>query len=141
MMKKLTVCLLALVLVLALAGCGKKDTAVIVAAKDRDGLESGTTLSEKDVTAFLEQIQAAEKEKGWMEGTVSNSIASFYLTVEQNGEKTLYKYSDGGALDDLTNMRALPLGGEVCEALNGILSAYVDLSLPLVMIPELPDLP
>ena len=135
-MKKLITIILSLALVLSLAACGKADS-VVTAAKDKEGLDSGSVLSAKDADSLLRELEAAEKADGWMEGTVSNSIASCYLRIEKDGETMLYRYSEAGTLDDVENMRSLKLSEAAVEAMSGILSGYVDLSLTPMRVPDL----
>lgn len=142
-MKKLIIIVLSLLLLLSLAGCGKKDAAAgssITVAKTEEGLTSGDTLSAEDTASLLAQIEAAEKDKGWMVDTVSDCIASCYLTVKDADGETLYQYCNDGILDDLTHMRSLTLGEKPCQAANDILSRYVDLSLKVLHLPPLGEL-
>lgn len=135
-MKKRIRIVLALLLIVSLVGCAKKEASAdcrIVAAKTSDTLDAGTALSAEDAASLTKQIAAAEKENGWIDA-VSNSIASCFLSVETAGETTRYQYSDSGVLDDLTHMRSLTLGDAQRETVNELLSGYVDLQIPLAHI-------
>ena len=141
-MKKLVITALSLAIILSLAACGKASGSVVTVAKDRDGLASGDVLSPEDAAALTAEIASAEKANGWMDGTVSDSIASCYLAIEADGEVTTYTYSSDGTLDDQTHMRSLKLGDAQCEAMDAILSNYVELSIKILRIPDLaiPDI-
>ncbi len=136
-MKKLLIVTLSLAMLFSLASCGKKEVSVVV-AKEREGIENGTAMSGEDVSALMAQIEAAEKEKEWIEDTVSESIASCYFTVTSGNKTTLYKYSDSGVMDDMTEFRALVLPEACRDAMNEILSKYVNLSFEMAEIPDEP---
>lgn len=139
-MKRITALILALCLVLALAACGGK-ASVITVAKDKDGLKTGLTLSPEDAKAVSEIIDAAIKENGWKKDTVSNSIPSCYLSVAEGKDETVFQYSEGGVLDDHTNMRSLTLSSAGKEEMNSILSNYVELGLKRLDVPLMPLVP
>ena len=135
-MKKLILIALAVILIVSLVGCAKKEASAdcrIVIAKTSDGLDAGTALSAEDTASLMAQITAAEAKTQWIDA-VSNSIASCFLSVETAGETTRYQYSDSGVLDDLTHMRSLTLGDAQRETVNELLSGYVDLQIPLAHI-------
>ena len=144
-MKKILLVGLSLVLLLSLAGCGKKNASpdysdyTVIAAKRSEGVEKGAVLTAEEVSLLMTQIESAEREKDWIDA-VSNSIASCYFTIENKDGKTLYQYCDAGVLDDLTNMRSLTLGDAECTAVNELLSKYIDLKLQLAELPALGDL-
>lgn len=143
-MKKLILIMLSLALLISFAACDKNSAAdhsgyQITVAKTSDSMDAGTALSAEDVSSLMAKIEAAEKENGWMKDTVSNSIASCYFSVENAGEKTLYKYCKDGVLDDLTNMRSLTLGDNNA-AISELLSSYVELGYQLAALPELGEI-
>ena len=135
-MKKLILIALAVILIVSLVGCAKKEASAdcrIVIAKTSDGLDAGTALSAEDTASLMAQIKAAEAEGKWIDA-VSESVASCFLSIETAGETTRYQYSDSGVLDDLTHMRSLTLGDAQRETVNELLSGYVDLQIPLAHI-------
>ena len=136
-MKKLILIAFAVILIVSLAGCAKKEAADdcrIVVAKTSDALDAGTALSAEDAASLMAQIKAAEAEGKWIDA-VSESIASCYLSIETDGETTRYQYSDSGVLDDLTHMRSLTLGDAQRDPVNTLLSGYVDLQIRIAPIP------
>ena len=136
-MKKLILIALAVILIVSLVGCAKKEAADdcrIVVAKTSDALGAGTALSAEDAASLMAQIKAAEAASKWIDA-VSESIASCYLSIETDGETTRYQYSDSGVLDDLTHMRSLTLGDAQRDPVNAILSGYVDLQIRIAPIP------
>ena len=136
-MKKLILIALSVLLIVSLVGCAKKEAPAecrIVIAKDSAGLDAGTALSAEDAASVMEQIAAAEANTKWIDA-VSECMASCFLSIESAGETTRYQYSDSGVLDDLTHMRSLTLGQAQREAVNGLLSKYVDFQLPLAPSP------
>ena len=136
-MKKLILIALAVILIVSLVGCAKKEAADdcrIVVAKTSDALDAGTALSAEDAASLMAQIKAAEAEGKWIDA-VSESIASCYLSIETDGETTRYQYSDSGVLDDLTHMRSLTLGDAQRDPVNTLLSGYVDLQIRIAPIP------
>ena len=139
-MKKTVLIILAVILIISLVGCAKKESSAgcrIVVAKESDGLDTGAALSAEDAASLMAQITAAEAETQWIDA-VSNSIASCFLSIETAGETTRYQYSESGVLDDLTHMRSLTLGDAQIDTVNGLLSGYVDLQISLAPIP-IPD--
>ena len=137
-MKKTVLIILAVILIISLVGCAKKESSAdcrIVVAKESDGLDAGAALSAEDAASLMAQIAAAEAETQWIDA-VSNSIASCFLSIETAGETTRYQYSESGVLDDLTHMRSLTLGDAQIDTVNGLLSGYVDLQIPLAPIPD-----
>ena len=136
-MKKLILIAFAVILIVSLVGCAKKEAADdcrIVVAKTSDALDAGTALSAEDAASLMAQIKAAEAASKWIDA-VSESIASCFLSIETDGETTRYQYSDSGVLDDLTHMRSLTLGDAQRDPVNTLLSKYVDLQIPLAPIP------
>ena len=141
-MKKRILIALAVILTVSLVGCAKKEASAdchIVAAKTSDGLDAGTALSAEDAASLMAQITAAEAENRWIDA-VSDCFASCFLSIETAGETTRCQYSDSGVLDDLTHMRSLTLGEAQREAVNELLSGYVELQIPHAVIPSPADL-
>ena len=141
-MKKLVIITLSLAMLFCLAGCGKKEVSIVVAkGSDNEEIENGAALSGEDVSALMAQIEAAEKENKWLKDTVSDSIPSCYFSVKSGNKTTLYKYSDSGILDDMTDFRSLILPEACRDAMREILSSYVDLSFKVADIPMRAELP
>lgn len=121
-MKRWMAVLMALVCLAALSACSSKEeeqTAEVLAAPAGEP-DQAVALEEQDATAIFTLLYSAD----WNTGGAYNCENDVLLTV---AGQEIYYHSECGRFNDLVNQCSYRVYDIQAEAINDILSSYVDL--------------